>query len=134
MFLLTFNASAIHQTGALSNSTPLINGHTYYGVLVSDAGCVSEPTGVTVNLYLDNESFDLAKLRIYPNPTTDFLNISYYESIDRVEVYSLLGQRLMNVVVEDIETVIDMTSLASSTYMVRIWVGESNQLVKVIKK
>ena len=126
--------SAIHQTGALSNSTPLINGHTYYGVLVSDAGCVSEPTGVTVNLYLDNESFDLAKLRIYPNPTTDFLNISYYESIDRVEVYSLLGQRLMNVVVEDTETVIDMTSLASSTYMVRIWVGESNQLVKVIKK
>lgn len=118
----------------MANTTILVDGATYYGILVSEAGCASSPTAVPVNLYLSNNELDIAQLMIYPNPTRDVLNIQYKEIIDSIEVYSLVGHRVMQIDVNSTETVLDLSPLAAHAYMMKIRVGDNYQFFKVVKK
>lgn len=126
--------NALNQVQPLANTTDLIDGATYYGVLVNENGCISLPTAVTVNLYLGVNDLDISKLTIYPNPTTDKVFIEYKESIDKVEVYSVLGQKVLDSTQNSSRVEVDLQALSSGTYMIKIYVGNDNQLIKVVKK
>lgn len=126
--------NALNQVQPLANTTDLIDGATYYGVLVNENGCISLPTAVTVNLYLGVNDLDISKLTIYPNPTTDKVFIEYKESIDKVEVYSVLGQKVIESTQNSSRVEVDLQALSSGTYMIKIYVGNDNQLIKVVKK
>lgn len=125
---------AISGNNPLQPNIPLVDGQTYYGVVMNASGCASLPTAVTVEIFLGINDLDIANLKVYPNPTKDIVNISYKESIDKVEVYSMLGQRVLESQSSDTNVSLDLSQLASGTYMLKIVVGESSQLVKVIKK
>lgn len=125
---------ALNHTYPLANTTILQDGVTYYGVLMSATGCYSDPTPVTVNLFLGINDLDLTHLKVYPNPTTDIVNIEYNEVIDSIEVYSILGQRLQTWYPKNIETQINLKSLATGTYMLKIQVGSNSQMIKIMKK
>src|SRR5690606_6989315 len=124
---------ALHNINALEPQTPLLDGQIYFGVVYNENGCPSLPSQVRVSLYLGLDELDMASLKIYPNPTYDFINISYKEMIDSVEIYNMLGQRVLYKNIEDTDTKIDLQSLSSGTYMVKITVGKVDQLVKIIK-
>lgn len=113
---------------------PLVDGQTYYGVIINAAGCASAPLAVTVELFLGLNDLDVASLKVYPNPTSDILNVSYKESIDKLEVYSMLGQIVKTEKGSDREASIDLSGLSAGTYMIKIYVGQHSQLVKVVKK
>ena len=125
---------ALSGNNPLQPNIPLVDGQTYYGVVMNASGCASLPTAVTVEIFLGINDLDIANLKVYPNPTKDIVNISYKESIDKVEVYSMLGQRVLESQSSDTNVSLDLSQLASGTYMLKIVVGESSQLVKVIKK
>lgn len=125
---------AINNINPLDPNMPLLDGQVYYGVLFNANGCGSLPTAVTVQLFLGINDLDIASLNIYPNPTSDYLNVSYKESMDRIEVYSILGQKVIETKVNHTETSIDLSHLAAGTYMIKVIVGANSQLVKVIKK
>ena len=129
----TYN-NALTQTYALSPTTYLVSGATYYGVIQNDSGCYSLPTAVTVNLFLGINDIDKSHLLVYPNPTTDKLFIEYNETIDRVEVYSILGQKIVEITNNNNNVEVDMTTLSNGTYMIKIVVGNNSQLIKAIKK
>lgn len=125
---------ALSGNNPLQPNIPLVDGQTYYGVVMNASGCASLPTAVTVEIFLGINDLDIANLKVYPNPTKDIVNISYKESIDKVEVYSMLGQRVLESQSSDTNVSLDLSQLSSGTYMLKIVVGESSQLVKVIKK
>ena len=129
----TYN-NALTQTYALSPTSYLVSGATYYGIIQNDSGCYSLPTAVTVNLFLGINDLDKSHLLVYPNPTTDKLFIEYNEIIDRVEVYSILGQKLVELTNNNNNVEVDMTTLSNGTYMIKIVVGNNSQLIKAIKK
>lgn len=126
--------SAIQHINALSPTTSLTDGATYYGVIQNENGCYSMPTAVTVELFLGVNELDKSKLKVYPNPTTDMLFVEYYETIDFIEVYNLLGQRVGETKSSANEVQIDLQHLASGTYMLKITSGENSTLIKVVKK
>ncbi|MBW3517695.1 fibronectin type III domain-containing protein [Flavobacterium sp. NKUCC04_CG] len=126
---------AIANINSLAANMPLIDGNVYYGVIRSSAGCTSLPFAVTVkiNVPLGINDFDLTKLNYYPNPVKDILTITYKETITRVEVYSLTGQRVLTMNALDNIVLVDMSRLATATYVVKIYSNNQTQFIKIVK-
>ncbi|RRJ92441.1 T9SS C-terminal target domain-containing protein [Paenimyroides tangerinum] len=129
----SFNDSQ-NGVNPLPSYTPLVNGTTYFAVIIGTNGCPSYPLAVTVDVYLSNDEFDKEGLKYYPNPVNDVLNIDYVESIRFVEVFDLLGKRVKTLNTNDQNVQIDLSDLASGTYMIQLKTDSKTQFIKVIKK
>ncbi len=124
---------ALNDINRLGVDMPLIDGDFYYGVVESLDGCLSLPYKVQVIIKLGVNNFDLTNLNYYPNPVTDMLTISYKETITRVEVYALTGQRVLTRNVSDNVVLLDMSKLAAATYVVKIYSKKQQQFLKILK-
>ncbi len=66
------------------------------------------------------------EIRLYPNPTTEFLKIELASEFDQIKITDVLGQELMNITPQLTQT-IDVSNLAEGMYFVtfvkesRIW-------------
>lgn len=78
--------------------------------------------------------FVLNNLKLYPNPVTDILNIESAQTIYSVEVYSIMGQRVMVNAVNAMSASIDMSALTGGTYLVKVVADDTVKAIKVIKK
>lgn len=77
----------------------------------------------------------LSDISIYPNPVKDVLNINSVKDIDKVEIYNVSGQKLYSQSFNTDETNIDMSSLSSGAYMVRVFLTTGAiETFKVLKK
>ncbi len=83
---------------------------------------------------LDNETFKFDGLKIFPNPTTHFLNISNNVMIDSAALFNMLGQLVKQQDIYAKSGVIDMSPFASGTYFVKVISGETSKTLKVIKE
>ena len=113
---------------------PLVNGQTYYAVIIGTNGCPSLPFAVTVDVYLSNDQFDKNELKYYPNPVDDVLTISYSETITQIEVFDLLGKRVKTIQTNENEVKVDLSNLPSGTYLVQLKTDTKQQFVKIIKR
>lgn len=131
-----YNSNADAQSGQnpLAQSTPLVNGTTYYGVIIGQNGCPSSSFELIVDVALGNEDFIKNELKYYPNPVIDILKITNSEKITQIEVFDLLGKRVKTKMTDDQEVNIDLSELASGTYMVQIKSESKTHFIKVIKK
>ena len=118
----------------LSAVMPLISGQTYYAVIIGSNGCPSLPTAVTVDITLGIDAFDKTALVYYPNPVKDILNIRYKNVIEMVEVYNLLGQKVLIHEYKDMSIQLNMDSLASGSYLLKLRSENQVQIIKVVKK
>lgn len=119
-------------TQVLPDATPLINNTIYYAVSVIGV-CESEALPVTVQEVAATQGFDLSKLKYYPNPLADLLNISYSEAITSVTVYNLLGQPVLQAKPNAVDAQADLSALAAGQYIVKLVAGNKTQTVKVVK-
>ncbi|RKS00545.1 T9SS type A sorting domain-containing protein [Flavobacterium sp. 102] len=120
----------------VSSGTPLVSGTVYYGS--QTVGACESPTRIAVTMTLGGclgrEEFEANNLKVYPNPVVDVLNISFTGIIAKVEVVNLLGQLVDAKFNNATESQIDMSRLASGTYLIRITIDDNVKTVKVIKK
>lgn len=68
---------------------------------------------------LSNQSFEEAKISMYPNPATSTLFISSLENIESVSVYNVIGQEVLNLKVNASNTVLDVSNFQKGVYMVK---------------
>ena len=115
---------AMTGNNPLAAEMSLENGQTYYTVLTNTNGCSS----------LSTDGFDTSGLKYYPNPIRDILTIEYKNSMDRVTVYNLLGQKVLTQEANSKEVQLNMSSLANGSYVIEIRSKKQTQFVKVIKK
>ena len=126
-------ADAQGQINPLTNTTVLTNGETYYAVNVS-SGCSSTPFAVTVTVALSVNGFDKDNFKFYPNPTSGILNISYSSEITNVTVTNIVGQIVQDFTTNQNMVQIDLSSLPSSTYFVKVESNGKSKIIKVIKQ
>ena len=69
---------------------------------------------------LSNQSFDIAKISMYPNPTSNMLTISSANKMDTISVYNVVGQEVMNVNVNTDNTVLNVSGLQDGIYLVNV--------------
>lgn len=118
----------------LSATDVIENGMTYYATQLVD-GCESAlPLAVTVTVQLSGSSFDVTGLRYYPNPVQNQLTIDYTSEITSVEVFNMLGQKVLSVSPNATSASIDMSQLTAGNYMVNMTVDGQTKTVRVIKK
>ena len=99
--------------------------------------------GNTNEFYIDNvtvasgligtEDFAANKFSVYPNPVKDMLNIKSTSSVDNVTVYDLLGKVVLQENPGKISPAINMSNLASGSYLVKVTIGNTSNTVKVLK-
>lgn len=126
---------ALMQVNQLPSNTRLQTGTTYYGILTGTSNCGSLPTAVDVTIdLLGLAELDLAQLKYYPNPVESELNIDYIDEITKVEVFTITGQKVLSKMYNHSEVKVDVSTLSSGTYMVRIETANASQFIKIVKK
>ena len=79
------------------------------------------------------QDFTTNKFSVYPNPVKDMLNIKSSNTVDNVTVYDLLGKVVLQENPGTISPAINMSNLASGSYLVKVTIGNSSKTVKVLK-
>jgi hypothetical protein len=87
----SLNNGAFQSPGTFSG---LANGN--YSITVRDAnGCTATTTGALIVTSLEPAA-ELAEIQIYPNPVTDYLNLSTVSQGDEIRIMTLGGSVLQN--------------------------------------
>lgn len=82
---------------------------------------------------LSTDDTFIDSVRMYPNPVTSNLTISSnIVQLDKVEIYSLLGQKLIEQT-SNLETV-NLNELSNGVYLIRIYSGNKHITKKIIKR
>jgi Secretion system C-terminal sorting domain/GEVED domain len=87
---------------------------------------------INVTPNLATSSFENSKFSVYPNPVKDILNLKSNTEITNIEVYNLLGQKVLIKAINTSQ--IDMTNLASGTYLIKFESDKNQEILKVIKQ
>lgn len=95
---------------------------------VGGSGQIFKILGETMGVNDQN----LVNISIYPNPATDFLNISSNNLIDEISIYSAEGKLIQTI--EGNTTQIDISTYPSGVYLVNVRSGNVNKTQKLIKK
>lgn len=123
---------ALAGTNPLAAGTEITTGD-YFAVQTIN-GCTSAPFAVTVTVTLDRNDFAMANVKVYPNPVVDKLVITYSSDITFVEVYNLLGQRVIVEQPNATTATINMSNLETATYIVKVTADGMTKDVKVVKR
>ena len=75
----------------------------------------------------------IEEFSIYPNPANNQITISSKEELTAVSIYNILGQELSRYLGSDIQMNIDVSSLSTGTYIVKVQVGDAVSSKKLIK-
>jgi len=87
--------------------------------------------GATVLNVKNNSVLDFS---MYPNPTTNMLNISAKETIQNAQIFNVLGKNVMGVNVNDTKASIDVSNLATGIYLVKYNVNGTIGTAKFVKQ
>jgi hypothetical protein len=72
--------------------------------------------------------------KFYPNPVNNTLNMSAQDNIEKVSIYNISGQEVINVTPNAVQTQVDMSRLQNGIYFVKAQVNGQLTAFKVVKK
>ncbi|MGV3460484.1 MAG: T9SS type A sorting domain-containing protein [Flavobacterium sp.] len=79
--------------------------------------------------------FNQKQLKYYPNPVNDILSLSYPEALTGVQIYNVLGQKVVSEKLNSQESHVDMSSLMAGPYIVKVTsVSGVSKTIKITKK
>lgn len=103
---------------------------TFCGSLMSD--WVSVPFTTPAVAGLNNAAF--AGFKAYPNPVNDLLTVDNNIAIDKIEIYNVTGQLILQQEVKSRSVQINVAKITSGAYLLNIYAGDSRKNVKFIKQ
>lgn len=83
---------------------------------------------------LGNNSFNSSNFLYYPNPVKNTLTLSNNPEISGVEVFNLLGQKVVSAKFNSNLAQVDMSNLSEGAYMVKVTSNGQVKTIKVIKQ
>ena len=83
---------------------------------------------------MSSDSFTTSKVKLYPNPTSNILNVECVGTIQNIAVYNVLGQEVINKELNSTSTALDVSSLNSGIYVVKTVVDGVTSSTKFIKQ
>ena len=124
----TFNGVII-QNELTNTIVPTQSG--LYGVIVNDSFNCSNSSSFDFTL-LVNESFDISKVGVYPNPVKNVLNFSSNAKVNMISVFDMTGRMLYSQNVQN--NAADLSLLQTGNYLVSVTTANGNDVVKIIKE
>ena len=75
------------------------------------------------------------QLEYYPNPVTrNTLNLIANKPMQSVEVFNMLGQKVMHTLPETDSYSLDLSAIASGNYILKIWIDNTLKTIKITKE
>ena len=71
---------------------------------------------------------------MYPNPAQDQITMKATNSIEAIEVYSVLGQMVLNETIKVNNSGVDISHLVTGTYMLKVSTSNQTGIYKLIKQ
>jgi Secretion system C-terminal sorting domain len=78
--------------------------------------------------------FDIANLKVFPNPFYDELSIKYDKELTKISVVNFLGQEILTRTNNGMETKLDLSGISSGTYFLQLTANNVLKTAKVVKK
>jgi len=104
-------------------------------VITSDLGTVYyDNLYLHKNTVLSTDSFEASRVRMYPNPATNVLNIESSTSIEKVTVYNVLGQQVISEIPNKALVTLDVSALQVGVYVVKTTIDGNVSSSKFIKE
>jgi hypothetical protein len=139
----TSETDAIAKLNEVSVPTSYVNTSNPQTIYVRferlDNGCFTVPTfEIEADEFLGIDENELSYLKLYPNPTTDLVNISSQDFSSEIQlaVFNISGQQVYSKIrtPQSNHVVLDISSLDSGLYFLQI-ASEGNRITKkLIKK
>ncbi len=102
--------------------------------IVVDAGQAEEYT-ISIQEELSTNEVDRnVKIKAYPNPVIDVLNISSHFNLKSVTVYDMKGKMVLYKDLGTSTVELDLSNLLSGMYMVAVEYESSTEMLKVLKR
>nr|WP_321243499.1 T9SS type A sorting domain-containing protein [uncultured Psychroserpens sp.] len=102
--------------------------------VVTDPGTVYLDNIILTLNALSVSEFDTAQFKVFPNPTKNDWNISSSAIINTVNVYDILGKKVMSLSPNATEAVIDASKLKTGMYFAKMESDNGSKTVKLIKE
>ena len=122
--------NATTRTGTFATvNLPTLSGTTW--------AITYNPTNVVITsttTALATNNFQFAGFEAYPNPTNDILNLKNSQNIDNITVFDLLGKEVLTQKINATESQIDISTLSSGMYLIKVKAGENSKTIKIIKQ
>ena len=132
---------AYRNSGTESDGTFVIADWTFSGVNGLEGGTDNAtatspfPIGTyTVSATAGVKDNDMSNISMYPNPTSNRLNISAQSIIKSAVIYNILGKQVMRLDINKNSESIDVSSLASGMYLIKYSLGNAIGTAKFIKQ
>ena len=97
---------------------------------------LSDPIPITVHDYSDvDELFGEANINIYPNPTSDLLNIDFAEyrsQVIHMQIVDMAGKTVLNTKIMSGQNSFDLSDLPDGTYFVNLQNGKNSTVNKIV--
>ncbi|MDG1475660.1 MAG: T9SS type A sorting domain-containing protein [Vicingaceae bacterium] len=127
------NGNAIIPSATNQSFPATVNGN--YAVIINTIGCMDTSACVSVTTVGINNINSENGLSIYPNPTKGLFEISLPDfSGTSVEVYSLVGQKIVDEKLTSNVTTIDLSNNESGIYLLKIRTLKGVNVQRVIKQ
>jgi hypothetical protein len=130
---LTFDYAAISKTESydkfvlIFDNGSMGDGSANFTFYIDDITLFNSATASVI----DN---DLVSVKMYPNPTTNTLNISAANTIENAQIYNVLGKKVLSLNINKTSESIDVSTLASGIYLIKYQVNNSVGTSKFIKQ
>ncbi len=132
---------------AVDNDGNYVVGGGYQGSLFTSGGTVSTLGSIgyydffvaklgasTCGTAVSTDKFNNIKVKVYPNPTNDIVNIETQETLQNYEVYNVLGQQIQQGNFNG-NNQINLHGATAGTYFIKVTTTQgSTATVKVLKK
>ena len=131
------NYSYVWCTGATTSFTNIGVGCCGFAVTDNSTGCVQMDSACASFTVGENELIKYENFQIYPNPTTDELNIKFtqaYNSSLSIIIFSNIGEIVFEKTLTENEKNIDISSLPNGLYFVKLNSKEYIITKKIIKQ
>ncbi|WP_347374086.1 fibronectin type III domain-containing protein [Aequorivita sp. Q41] len=86
----------------------------------------------TMQLAVANENF--SSFMFYPNPIKDKLNLSAKDPIEKIEVYSLLGQKIIEVRSNTSQVQLNTNAMQQGVYFIKVTINKAEKVFRVVKE
>jgi len=119
-------------TGGNSQSYTVIEGGEYWCVVTDNNNCYNYSSSVISTL--DVEKLESGTIFIYPNPSSDFININtdLFPNGYLIRLTNVLGETIYSTNVYSLNTTIDVSTIRRGTYIVRVSDGVKEVTQKII--
>ena len=132
----------IPPTGILTDTATGLSSNTMYEAFVVslcdfggdiDIVAFSEAIPFTT-LALGLADTTIEGFTFYPNPSLDVINLNATENIETVAIYNLLGQKVLDQIINATSSQLDVANLETGAYFMEVSAGAKTAWHKVIKK